>query len=97
MTVTHLTCLKLCGLYLQPEPEPEPEPMEEEPVDEEQAKLRQQKADAQKEKEAGNAAYKARKFGEAIQHYDRAIELDASDISFLTNRRGLPCNIWGSD
>ena len=57
-----------------------PEPMEE---DTEQDSS---KADAQKAKELGNAAYKARKFEEAIKHYDAAIQLDNSDISFLTNR-----------
>lgn len=57
-----------------------PEPMEE---DTEQDSS---KAEAQKAKERGNAAYKARKFEEAIKHYDAAIELDDSDISFLTNR-----------
>ena len=65
-------------------------PMEEEPMDEAEKALAQQKADAQKEKEAGNAAYKARQFEDAIQHYDLAIRLDESDISFLTNRQGLP-------
>lgn len=42
--------------------------------------------EAVKEKELGNAAYKAKCFDKAIQHYDAAIELDDSDISFLTNR-----------
>ena len=60
--------------------------MEEEPVDEDEKALREQKADAQKAKEAGNAAYKARQFEKAIEHYDQAIKLDDSDISFLTNR-----------
>lgn len=61
-------------------------PMEEEPVDEAEKAMREQKAEAQKAKEAGNAAYKARQFKEAIEHYDLAIKLDDSDISFLTNR-----------
>ncbi len=60
--------------------------MEEEPVDEAEKALREQKADAQKAKEAGNAAYKARQFEKAVEHYDHAIKLDDSDISFLTNR-----------
>ena len=44
---------------------------------------------AQAEKEAGNAAYKAKRFEEALTHYSKAIELDDTDISFLTNRRAL--------
>ena len=74
------------NLAVQPEPEPEPEPMEEESLDADAKALRERKAQAQKEKEAGNAAYKARQFEQAIQHYDHAVELDDSDISFLTNR-----------
>jgi len=31
-------------------------------------------------------AYRARKFDEAIAHYNRAFELNDEDISFLTNR-----------
>lgn len=70
---------------MQPEPEPEPE-AEEMEVDEEERAARKRKAEAQKEKEAGNAAYKARQFQDAVGHYNKAIELDATDISFLTNR-----------
>lgn len=44
------------------------------------------KAAAQKAKELGNAAYKARKFEDAIKHYDEAISLNDSDISFMTNK-----------
>jgi tetratricopeptide (TPR) repeat protein len=68
---------------MQPEPEPQPEP-----EDEEEAAAKARKAQAQREKEAGNAAYKARQFEAAIGHYDKAAELDPSDISFLTNRCG---------
>ena len=57
-----------------------PKPMEED------SKQDSSKMEAQKAKELGNAAYKAKKFEEAIKHYDAAIELDDSDISFLTNR-----------
>lgn len=53
---------------------------------EEESEVDQSKAEAQEEKEQGNAAYKARKFEQAIKHYDAAINLDDSDISFLTNR-----------
>ncbi|XP_060071130.1 stress-induced-phosphoprotein 1-like [Ylistrum balloti] len=42
-------------------------------------------AQALAEKEAGNAAYKSRKFEEALMHYDAAIELDPTNISFRTN------------
>jgi hypothetical protein len=45
------------------------------------------KADALKAKEAGNDAYKRKDFPAAIQHYNAALELDDTDISFLTNRQ----------
>jgi stress-induced-phosphoprotein 1 len=59
-------------------------------VDSEEQTAREAKAKALKEKELGNAAYKAKDFSKAIQHYDAAIQLDDSDISFLTNRSPLP-------
>lgn len=67
-------------------PEPEPEPME---IPDEKKEARVKKAEAQKEKEAGNAAYKKKDFEKAIQHYTRAVELDDEDISFITNRAAV--------
>ncbi|KAG1672511.1 hypothetical protein FOA52_002820 [Chlamydomonas sp. UWO 241] len=46
-------------------------------------------AAALKEKEAGNAAYKAKDFPTAIAHYNKAMELDDTDISFTTNRSAV--------
>lgn len=60
---------------------PEPEPME---VDED-AKA---KTDAEASKKLGNETYKARKFDEAIEHYQKAWEVWPKDISFLTNLAG---------
>jgi len=37
-------------------------------------------------KELGNAAYKERKFDEAITHYDKAVDFDPTDVSLLNNR-----------
>ena len=59
-----------------PEPEPEPEPTG-------------PKAEAKKEKELGNAAYKKKDFDVAIAHYDKAISLDDEDISFITNKAAV--------
>ncbi|KAJ4956088.1 hypothetical protein NE237_012871 [Protea cynaroides] len=72
-----------------PEPakkQPEPEPMD---ISDEGKEARERKAQAQKEKEAGNAAYKKKNFDTAIQHYSKAVELDDEDISFLTNRAAV--------
>jgi stress-induced-phosphoprotein 1 len=38
--------------------------------------------EALKEKEQGNAAYKSKKFSAAIEHYQKAIELDPTEITF---------------
>ncbi|GMH22760.1 hypothetical protein Nepgr_024603 [Nepenthes gracilis] len=66
--------------------EEEPEPMD---LTDEETGIKNRKAEAQKEKEAGNAAYKKKDFDTAIQHYTKAIELDDEDISFLTNRAAV--------
>jgi len=65
-------------------PEPEPEP---EPVDESRQK-------AVQEKELGNAAYKKKDFATAIQHYNNAIQLDPTDMAFVTNRAAAHFE-WG--
>ncbi|KAL6773689.1 HOP1 [Auxenochlorella protothecoides x Auxenochlorella symbiontica] len=63
---------------------PAPAPQPEEPEGEDEVAAARRAALA--EKEAGNAAYKARDFDTAIAKYSRAIELDDSDVSFLSNR-----------
>lgn len=62
---------------------PEPEPMD---VSEEEKEKKENKAQALKEKEAGNVAYKKKDFDTAIQHYTKAMELDDEDISYIMNR-----------
>ncbi|KNA12705.1 hypothetical protein SOVF_123520 [Spinacia oleracea] len=71
----------------KPEPVPEPEPMVEEHSEEREKK--EKKVMAQKEREAGTAAYKKKEFEKAIEHYNKGIELDDEDISFLTNRAAV--------
>jgi stress-induced-phosphoprotein 1 len=58
-------------------------------VSEEEKAASEAKAAAQKEKEAGNEAYKKKEFEAAITHYNKAIELFDGDISFLTNRAAV--------
>eukprot|EP00878_Enallax_costatus_P022068 GHUV01023400.1.p1 GENE.GHUV01023400.1~~GHUV01023400.1.p1 ORF type:complete len:318 (+),score=111.77 GHUV01023400.1:746-1699(+) len=53
-------------------------------VKEEQAKLKE----ALEWKSKGNDLYRSRKFDEAIEAYNRALELYDKDVSFLTNRQG---------
>ncbi|XP_045165039.2 stress-induced-phosphoprotein 1-like [Mercenaria mercenaria] len=47
----------------------------------------QKKAKAAKEK--GNAAYKEKKFEEAIKHYDEAIDLDPTEMTYLNNKAAV--------
>lgn len=62
-----------------PEPEPEPEPEDEETLAKKKA---QEAGDA--EKKIGNDFYKKRQFDEAIEHYNKAWELN-QDITYLNN------------
>lgn len=41
------------------------------------------------EKELGNQFYKQKKFTQAIEHYDKAIELDKTDITFVNNKAAV--------
>jgi stress-induced-phosphoprotein 1 len=68
-----------------PEPEPEPEP---EPVDEEEKAKKRRKEEALEHKSQGNNHYKKKEFDAAIKCYDAALDLDDTDISFLTNKYG---------
>merc|ERR1712137_557975 len=58
--------------------EPEKKPEEEE--------MDENVKQALEEKEKGNQAYKNKKFDEAIQHYEKAIELNPNEMTFLTNK-----------
>lgn len=49
-------------------------------------KLTQDQQMALKEKDLGNESYKKRDFTAAHQHYDKAIELDPTNITFYTNK-----------
>ncbi|KAH8695935.1 putative heat shock protein [Talaromyces proteolyticus] len=63
----------------EPEPEPEPEPEDEEAIAKKKA---QEAGDA--EKKIGNDFYKKKQFAEAIEHYQKAWELN-KDITYLNN------------
>lgn len=70
-------------------PEPTPaaasEPMD---VDPSSSSSSSAQAEAEAVKKEGNEAYKARRFDEAIEKYEKAWELFPKDISFLTNLAG---------
>ncbi|XP_012283788.1 stress-induced-phosphoprotein 1 [Orussus abietinus] len=58
--------------------EPKPEKMEED-------NLPPEKREATNEKKLGNEAYKKRNFEVALQHYNKAVELDPTEITYLLN------------
>lgn len=70
-------------------PPPKPAPKKEEPPKKQEPQLDPEEAKAKKEaddlKAQGNAAYKQRKFDEAIPLYEKAWETYPKDIAYLTN------------
>lgn len=72
----------------EPKPTPAPEPeAKEEAMDVDDDDANAKKA-ADEAKQAGNVAYKARKFEEAIEHYNKAWDTWPKDVTFLTNLSG---------
>lgn len=61
-------------------PEPKPEPKD---------NLTPEQREAVKEKDLGNEAYKKKDFETALKHYDRAIELDSVNITYMTNKAAV--------
>ena len=46
-------------------------------------------SEADQEKQKGNEAYKAKKFDIALQHYDKAIELDDKNMTYVLNKAAV--------
>ncbi|TPX57936.1 hypothetical protein SpCBS45565_g06587 [Spizellomyces sp. 'palustris'] len=68
-------------------PKNEPKKAQPEPeVTDEEKEKKQKRTQSDKEKDLGNQAYKQRKFDEALSHYDKAWELDNTNIAVLTNK-----------
>lgn len=69
--------------------EPASKPAAKEPTPDPNAGLTDSQKEAIKEKEIGNEFYKKKDFENAIAHYDKAIELDPVNITYLTNKAGI--------
>lgn len=65
-----------------PKPSEQPKPAPKMDVDD---NLTPEQKEAKKEKELGNEAYKKKDFATALQHYNKAIELVPTDITFYNN------------
>lgn len=63
-----------------PKPKPEPKPQKKE-----EDNLPPEKRKALEEKKLGNEAYKKKSFEEALEHYNKAVELDPTEIIYLLN------------
>ncbi|KAJ2197771.1 Hsp90 cochaperone [Coemansia sp. RSA 522] len=73
-------------------PESKVDSMEvDEPVEltEDEVEAKAKKEQAEESKAKGNAAYKARKFEEALDHYSKAIELNPTDITYWNNKSAV--------
>jgi len=70
-------------------PTPTPTPAAKEPTPDPQTGLTDSQKEAIKEKEKGNEFYKKKEFESAITHYDKAIELDPVNITYLTNKAAV--------
>lgn len=53
------------------------------------AHLSETQKSAEEEKDKGNAAYKAKNFDVAIKHYEKAAELDPTNITYDTNKAAV--------
>ena len=67
-----------------PEP-PKPKSEPPKPQKKEEDNLPPEKKEALNEKQLGNEAYKKKNFEEALQHYNKAVELDPTEIIYLLN------------
>ena len=63
-----------------------PPPPRKEPESKPKPDLTEEQSAALQEKELGNAAYKKKDFKTALQHYEKAFELNPRDVTFLTNK-----------
>ena len=97
-----MACLLGLNLGMEGEGDDENTPMDfsEEPVDDgkdnpssppkpTKPELSEAQQQALEEKEKGNAAYKQKDFDTALQHYERAMELDPANMTYLTNRAAV--------
>ncbi|KAJ3102602.1 Hsp90 cochaperone [Phlyctochytrium planicorne] len=68
-------------------PAPEPEPEEEVDEEEKERKEKRKRSDAEKDK--ASAFYKKREFENALESYEKAWELDDTNVAVLTNKSAV--------
>ncbi|KAJ0061711.1 hypothetical protein NL108_006851, partial [Boleophthalmus pectinirostris] len=73
----------------EPTPPPPPKPKETKPPPPKEEDLPENKRNALKEKELGNAAYKNKDFQTALKHYDEAMKHDPTNMTYLSNQAAV--------
>lgn len=68
--------------FEQPKPQKKEEPK---PAPKKEDNLSPEKKQALEEKNSGNAAYKQKNFDKALEHYNKAVELDPTEITYHLN------------
>ncbi|XP_058484020.1 stress-induced-phosphoprotein 1 isoform X2 [Solea solea] len=68
---------------------PPPKPQKNEPPPPKEEDLPENKRKALKEKELGNAAYKTKDFETALKHYEEAIKLDPTNMTYISNQAAV--------
>ncbi|XP_033834159.2 stress-induced-phosphoprotein 1 [Periophthalmus magnuspinnatus] len=73
----------------EPTPPPPSKPKETQPPPPKEEDLPENKRNALKEKELGNAAYKNKDFQTALKHYDEAMKHDPINMTYLSNQAAV--------
>ncbi|XP_077361161.1 stress-induced-phosphoprotein 1 [Festucalex cinctus] len=94
-TLSVLLGLNLSGMDEDDEPTPPPPPATAKPKETQQPptstndNLPENKRNALKEKELGNAAYKNKDFDTALKHYEEAIKHDPTNMAYISNQAAV--------
>ncbi|XP_062341164.1 stress-induced-phosphoprotein 1 [Osmerus eperlanus] len=90
-TLSVLLGLDLAGMDEEdePSPPPPPKPKETKPPTPKEEDLPENKRQALKAKELGNAAYKNKEFDSALKHYEEAVKHDPTNMTYISNQAAV--------
>jgi len=86
-----MTCMGvILGFDMEAPPEEQKQPPKEEtPKEAPKEAPKKELSEAEKLKNQGNECYKKKKYDEAIQYYDKALELEPNDILYINNKAAV--------